>query len=292
MAKSKKKTVARGTRKSTLKAKREKGAHKNSRRFSLQYVVLACFVLVGVSICLGLFLLYNGEGVFARDARAYLYQKSANFGFRVEKILVEGHAYTDSDALRALVGSEYGDPIFAFDPAHVKESIEKINWVLSARVERRLPQTIFIAIEERQPFALWKNAEKLAVIDKEGAVLTYFGVDRFKDLIMVRGTDAQKQSASLFMLLDQYKAFSDYIDHAELVDKRRWNLYLTDGKQIKLPEKNTDTALRDLLEQHHIHNILNQEAVSSIDVRYEGRLIVRTKLGKVQDYKTQSGVSL
>ncbi len=294
MVAKKKKTKAstvsksKGTRRSTLKKKR---TVKRSGGF---IEVLALWGRRAAVICVALMImLWGGAWFFLSDADT----DSANWikdrsiaaagsaGYRVENILVEGRQYSDADALLALINIEKGDSIFLFDPTDAKAQIEKIGWVKSARVERRLPDTIYIKLEERRPLALWKNGKTLSLIDSNGAVLTQENLGRFKNLLMIRGKGAPKKAESLLALLDAEQALKQLVDHAVLVETRRWDIYLQDGKRIKLPETDVGLAIRNMMLRHEQDNILGKDSITVIDARYQGRLIVRTKLGKVQDYK-------
>lgn len=213
---------------------------------------------------------------------------TASAGFEIEEILVKGRENTNPDLLMAIINVGQGDPIFLFDPQDAKAKIEEISWVESAHVERRLPGTIYIGLTERVPFALWHNDGVLSVIDVNGTVITKDEIAPFKDLMMIRGEGAAKKAGALLKTLSGERVLYALIDHAELIDKRRWDLLLKDGKRIKLPEKDFAIAMRNIIKHHEQEDILGKESVTDIDARYKGRLIVRTKLGTVQDYISNS----
>lgn len=247
-----------------------------------------------IAIVAALFLtLWAGTWFFLSDYDTRLMDKtksetlelSGKAGFKVKNILVEGRKHTDPDALLAIINVGEGDPIFLFDPTEAKVQIEKIGWVKSARVERRLPDTIYVNLTERQPMALWRHDEYLSLIDADGEILTQNNLGQFKDLFMITGKAAPEKTPPLVILLENHPEFLELIDHAELIDKRRWDVVLKDGKRIKLPENNKALAIKALTQKHAEHQILTQKAVRDIDARYKGRLIVRTRLGTVQDYK-------
>ena len=133
--------------------------------------------------------------------------------------------------------------------------------------------------------ALWQNGKALSLIDSEGALLTQDNLGRFEDLLMIRGKGAPEKAQKLLSLLAAEQALKSLVDHADLVDGRRWDLYLNDGKRIKLPENDIGLAMRNMMLRHEQDNILGKDSITVIDARYQGRLIIRTKLGKVQDYK-------
>ena len=273
-----------GTRRSTLKKK------KQAKRFD----TLAIWGRRAAVICVALVvMLWGGAWFFLSDAdtdsanwvKGKTIAAAGSAGYRVENILVEGRQYSDADALLALINIEKGDSIFLFDPTDAKAQIEKIGWVKSARVERRLPDTLYIKLEERRPLALWKNGKTLSLIDSNGAVLTQGNLDRFNNLLMIRGKGAPKKAEALLALLNAEQVLKQLVDHAVFVETRRWDIYLQDGKRIKLPETDVGVAIRNMMLRHEQDNILGKDSVTVIDARYQGRLIIRTKLGKVQDYK-------
>ncbi|MGH1378064.1 MAG: cell division protein FtsQ/DivIB [Alphaproteobacteria bacterium] len=273
-----------GTLKSTLKKKQKAKLFDKVAVFGRRAAVI-CVSFFAVLWCLSWFFLSDAYMHSSNWVKGQIVSIAGNAGYRVENILVEGRKYSDSDALLAVINIEQGDSIFLFDPNDSKTQIERIGWVKSARVERRLPDTIYINLTERTPMALWRNGDDLSLVDSDGELLTQGNLDRFKDLMMIRGKGAPAKAGNLLSLLDAEKSLKDLVDHATLVEGRRWDLYLRDGKRIKLPDTETGSALRNVVMRHEQDNILGKDTITVIDARYKGRLIVRTKLGKVQDYK-------
>ncbi len=226
------------------------------------------------------------SGVAARTQfkiQEAMMDQTAQWGFAVKNILVDGRHYTDGETLKAMVNLQSGDPILAFDPVAAKTMIEKISWVKKAHIERRLPDTVYIKLEERKPLALWQRNKRLSLIDAEGVVLTDQHLERWKDLLIVVGDDAPKNTAALLSMLEAEPAIKDRVEAATLVSGRRWDLMLTSGAEVKLPESELGLALRKLAVNHEEEAILDKD-VLSIDVRDEGRITVRTKPGAAQDF--------
>ena len=82
--------------------------------------------------------------------------RTAQLGFRVEDILVVGRVETPRGELLEAVHLSRG-PILAFDIKAARQRVEALPWIRSARVERMLPDTILLNVEERQPLALWQH---------------------------------------------------------------------------------------------------------------------------------------
>ena len=218
-------------------------------------------------------------------------QASARAGFAVEDILVEGRVNTDPAILRALVNATPGDPLFAFDPRAARDLIARIAWVKSARVERRLPGTIYIGLVERTPLALWQNKGKVRVIDAEGVTLTDTNLMPFKDLPIVVGEDAPATVGALFGLLAAEPLLQARIEAATRVGGRRWDLRLKNGMTIKLPEEDAALALRRLALAQEEDGLLDKD-LTVIDARQADRLTVRTRPGAVESYRASAGQAL
>lgn len=277
-----------GTRRSTILKRRSGGTDR-----------LILFIKrfgIGIAIVGGLFWVgswFVMSGAMERTRNTIdnaINEKTAGYGFAVKNIIVEGRQYTDVDTLRAMVNMEKGDPIFSFEPAEAKKMVERISWVRSAHVERRLPDTIYIRIEERRPMALWQRNKRLSLIDADGVVLSDHNLAPWKHLMIVVGDDAPRKASELLTMLQAEPVIKDRVEAATLISGRRWDLKLKSGADVKLPEAELGLALRKLAVNHEEESLLDKD-VLSIDVREEGRITVRTKPGAAQDYNGKSGAS-
>lgn len=212
---------------------------------------------------------------------------SADAGFNVQNILVEGRVHTDSDVLLGIVNVQKGDPLFSFDPQNAKELIQRISWVKSVQVERRFPDTVYIGITERVPLALWQKDKKLFLIDEDGAVLTDYGLKRFSDLMMVVGDDAPPKAKTLLDDLRAEPLLAGRIETAERVGERRWNLKTKEGMLIKLPAEDVGLALRRLAIAQEQDDLFGK-SLQHIDLRKPDRIIVQSAPGQVQEFNIES----
>lgn len=228
--------------------------------------------------------LSGGVSRFGEWANSKTLNFTAGAGFIVENIMVEGRRNADVDTIRAIVNVEKGDPLFAFDPDEAQDLLEKISWVRAAHVERRLPDTIYIHLEERQPMALWQRDGKLAVIDDEGVMLTDQKPQNFSDLPLVVGEGAPDHAVELLTLLEAEPDVARRVEAAIFVSDRRWDLKLRSGTLVKLPEKEIGYALSRLMKTHREEALMDKD-LTAIDMREDGRITVRTKPGAVQEYK-------
>ncbi len=216
------------------------------------------------------------------------YAVTARAGFTVQNIMVEGRIHTDPAVILQAVALNRGDPIFAFKPEKVKETLEHESWIKTVKVERRLPDTLFISLNERRPAALWQNKGKLRLIDDEGAVLTDQALERFSSLLIVVGEDAPGRVAALNDLLKGEPSLRTQVEAATLAGGRRWDLRLKNGITVRLPEDDPGLALSRLAKAQRTEGILDKD-LTAVDLRDGDRIIVATRPGAAQAYTASSG---
>ena len=195
---------------------------------------------------------------------------------RVQSIVIAGRANTPQPLLDAALGVRRGDPILNFSVTGARARIESLSWVQHVAVERRLPDTIFVDIQERRPFAIWQNQGRFQLIDRGGQIVTDEDVTVFADLPLVVGTGAPEHAATLLDELAPYPAIRDRVAAAVRVGDRRWNLQLKRGLLVMLPEENEIAALQRLADLQTKQSLLDRPLVF-VDLRLPDRLAVRPK---------------
>lgn len=199
---------------------------------------------------------------------------SADAGLALREVLVQGRGRTTQEELMTALGLELGAPILALDPGELRARLEALPWIARATVERRLPDTLFIAVEEREPLALWQRQGEIVLIDTDGAVIDRTAIEPFARLPMVVGDGADRQAAALVEMLAQAPDLAARVKAAIWVGGRRWNLRLDNGVDVRLPEENVAAAWRELAGLQRAHGLLDRD-LTAIDLRQPDRLIVR-----------------
>jgi cell division protein FtsQ len=203
-----------------------------------------------------------------------LLEASAKLGFRVADIRVEGRETTDRETILEALDARPGTPILAVDPGRAKQQLESLPWVRSALIERRLPDTIYVRLVEREPMALWQHGGKIELIDRTGAVIPVARLDRFAKLPMVVGEDAASHAAELLAMLSSEPDLAARVTAAVHVGGRRWNLRIDNSIDVLLPSDDPAAAWADLARLQRNSAILQRD-VRAIDMRLPDRLVVR-----------------
>jgi cell division protein FtsQ len=244
--------------------------------------VAAGFVLVVVvGVGVGIVHVF-GEGASFRERLGHA---TAFLGLRVHDVVIEGRQKTPEPLLRAAIGVGVGDPILSYSVADARTRIETIQWVRSATVTRRLPDTILVSLVERSPFAVWQHDGKFVLIDREGQIVTDSDVAAFaSQLPLVVGVGAPEAAAALIDALAKQPDIQSRVTAAVRVGERRWNLRLNNGMDVLLPEGAETQALARLAELQTAHALLDRP-LQALDMRLPDRLVYRPQPAHGTDAK-------
>ncbi|MBW8308255.1 MAG: cell division protein FtsQ/DivIB [Candidatus Paracaedibacteraceae bacterium] len=227
------------------------------------------------SVTLLCYLILAGyPGVLWNKAGDYLIEKSIKVGFSLNEVYVYGRNHTESQRLLEQVQLRKGDPIFKFSPEEIRQNIKQISWVKDVTVQRRLPDTIYISIEERIPVALWQHRQKHYLVDADGVIISDKSIHQYSHLVVVVGSDAPRHAPHLLKLLDQVPQLKKRISAIVWVGERRWNLLLDKTIEVKLPEKDPEGAIKRLLKVLK-NDKLDFTQIKSIDLRHLTQISLR-----------------
>ncbi len=242
------------------------------QRRNLRFVLFAAFgfgaVLVGVT---AMHASQKGGSLAALEARF-----GRAIDLRVKTITFEGQSNTPELQLHAALGVAAGDPILGFSVEGARARLAGLHWVEHVTVERRLPDTVYVSIIERRPYAIWQNQGKFQLIDKTGAVVTDEDITSFADLPLVVGLGAPAHAADLLTALGTVPDIRTRVAAAVRVGERRWNLQLKNHVTVMLPEGHETAALARLADLQTQQQILDRPLVF-IDMRLPDRLAVRAR---------------
>jgi len=198
----------------------------------------------------------------------------ADAGLQLQRIEIEGRTHTSDAVLLAAAGARRGDPILAIDPDAVRERLKAVAWVRDAEVRRKLPATLEIRLVERTPFAIWQNQGRHVVIDRDGVVLAESGLEKYGPLPLVVGAGAAPRAAEILDLVARNPAVNERFKAAVRVAERRWNIRLSSGADVLLPEGAEAPALERLSSLHASHALLDK-GLAAVDMRLPDRLVLR-----------------
>lgn len=277
-----------GKKKPSTRAGQYKRATKQraSRKRRQDFGRKAKFILFTSSVALALIalvwvVLSGTATIWKNQLVDASYQQTADAGFSLKNIFLSGHNRLSKHAVLHHSKLRYGQPILQISLPKLKTTLEDLPQVRRASIKRKLPHDLHITIEERYPVALWQKGEALHLVDADGILMGTGEPIKHNHLPLLVGSHAPKNLSNLFTMLEATPGVKQLFDSAVFVGKRRWNLWLTNGIEIKLPEENTEEALAQL-EALHQKKPLSEQHISSVDLRVPERMFIRPKVQLLQ----------
>lgn len=203
--------------------------------------------------------------------------EGAALGLKVAAIHVQGASPAAERSIRAALGVQPGDPIMGASLSDLRARVLQVGWVKDAQVVRLLPDTLVIAVQQRDTLAVWQRNRRMVVIDGSGAVIPEADPGRFPELPLIVGAGANDSTAlRILPAIAQRPGLRDRLEALVRVDERRWDLRLKDGSLIQLPAVDEESALIQLDQLEERQQILTL-GFSRIDLREPGMVAVRPR---------------
>lgn len=195
-------------------------------------------------------------------------------GFGVRAITITGGRELGVKEILAAGGVSPRSSLLFLDADKVRQKLMKLPLVKDASVDKLFPNRLVIDITERKPFALWQKDGKVSVVAADGTPIDRMRDQRFVDLPFVVGENANLHVAQFMRLLSAAGDLRPKIRAGVYVGGRRWNLNLTNGMEVDLPETGASAAVAAFARVARESDLLDKDLIS-IDLRMPGRLVVR-----------------
>ena len=195
-------------------------------------------------------------------------------GFAIENVRITGQSETSEvDVLDRLAIGPFPS-LLTLDIEAARERIEALPWVKHVTLKKLFPDTVEIAIVEREPYALWQHGGDVSLIDDGGKVIADRFSERYATLPRVVGRGAAEKATAYTALIAEFPAIARRARAGVLVSERRWTVVLDNGIQLVLPADDPEGALATIVALDRDHSVLSRE-IAALDLRLPGRMIVR-----------------
>lgn len=237
--------------------------------------IAAAGLVFGVGIVMTLATGHRAEAL-ADNTRQAIAGQSAGLGFKVREILVQGASPMAERAVLDAAGLRIGQPILGVDLDKVRKSVEGVGWVRDAQIVRLLPDTLVVAVSQRETLAVWQNRGRTWVIDSSGRPIPEADAGRFPELPLIVGEGANEGAAQILQAVQSRPRLVERLEAIVRVDGRRWDLRLKDGGLVQLPAVEEESALIQLDQLDRRQRIL-ELGFERIDLREPGIVAVRPR---------------
>ena len=195
-------------------------------------------------------------------------------GFRIAAISLSGEKEVSREEILTTAGVTGRASLLFLDADAARQRLLANPWIADAAVLKLYPNRLQITITERHAFALWQKNGRLSVIAADGTVLEPFVENRYLGLPLVVGRDAERQAKDFLAVVDRYPDIRSALRASILVADRRWDLRLTNGIDVQLPESDVAAALDRLVGLDHDKKLLSRD-ITVVDLRLPDRVSVR-----------------
>ncbi|MGA3306503.1 MAG: FtsQ-type POTRA domain-containing protein [Stellaceae bacterium] len=239
--------------------------------------LLAAAGLAFCALCAAIFWLWQAGELTRLSAglEARLHGIGAGNGLALAKVEVEGRNRQSKQSILTALDVKPGMPVMNIDLVAAQQRLQALPWVRSAEIERRMPDTLYVRIEERQPYAFWQKNGKLTLIDRDGVAIPVDNLAVYSPLIVLVGDDAPGNAGPLVDMLKTEPALAPRVQAGVRLGGRRWNLRFDNGVEAALPETDAEAAWHRLAALESSQRILERN-ISAVDLRLADRVVLRT----------------
>lgn len=237
--------------------------------------IMAAGLVFGVGLIVTLATGHRAQAL-AHNTQQAVAGQTAGLGFRLRQVHVQGASPMAERAILAATGLQLGQPILDIDLDAIRQSVETVGWVENAQVVRLLPDTVVVAVRERQTLAVWQNRGRMTVIDAGGRPIPEADPGRFPQLPLIVGEGANQGAAQILQAVRSRPRLVERLEAIVRVDGRRWDLRLKDGGLVQLPAVEEESALIQLDQLDQRQRIL-ELGFERIDLREPGIVAVRPR---------------
>jgi cell division septal protein FtsQ len=118
----------------------------------------------------GLSAVRAGAALAMLVSAAAIYGVGASSAFAYTRLQLDGLTFTDQNAVESALSDARGENLFGLATGPLVAALESMPTVESARVEVRLPGTLAVTIDERQPVLVWQVGTDRFLVDADGLV--------------------------------------------------------------------------------------------------------------------------
>lgn len=197
---------------------------------------------------------------------------------RIRHITITGRHLTDESDVMEALGTNLDHSLFGFSVEDARKRLDKLPFIEHSTVERHLPDTVLITLEEKHPIAIWQIDGHFILINQKGdsvsqQELTAHNRSAFRKLPLVVGAGANVEAASILSLFDQYTDINSHVLAFIRIGQRRWNVLMQNGTTLLLPE-GAEAAALERLHSYQTEFQLLDRPLKTIDMRLPDRMVI------------------
>ncbi|MCP5038869.1 MAG: cell division protein FtsQ [Rhodobacteraceae bacterium] len=187
--------------------------------------------------------------------------------FMVQLVAIEGGSPAVDRLIRESFPMELPISSFDLDLELMQAEMAELDVVESVTLRVRPGGVLEISLKERQPAVVWRSRAGTVLLDETGIFIDTLEVRSARtDLPLLAGEGAQDHVAEALNLIRIAAPIRYRLRGLVRVGQRRWDLELTRGQHILLPENNPVSALQQVLALDQAQDLMARD-LTTIDMR-------------------------
>ncbi len=205
--------------------------------------------------------------------------------FMVHDLAIAGASGDLREAVTGRLALDLPASSFDLDLGALRDRVMALDAVERADLRVRPGGVLDVEVVERVPALLWRTAEGLTALDAAGKPVGPVAARAERsDLPLVSGRGADRAAEEALRLVSAAEPLAVRLRGMARIGERRWDLILSDGQKIKLPETGAEDALRRVLEVDAEQNLFARDVVL-VDMRLPRRPTVRLHPDTARDLR-------
>ncbi|SCV62200.1 Cell division protein FtsQ [Anaplasma phagocytophilum] len=172
-------------------------------------------------------------------------------GLPIREVVIKGNHMAQPNDVLYVIDNERSIVLLGLED--LKMRIKHRNpWIKDVAITRLLHSGVLnINVKEYEAFANWNHHGVNSIIDNTGHVIVN-SVPRFSNLVSICCDDAKEDLHFVRAILDDDSALVAMVSSLFWVEGKRWDVDLSSGLRIKLPEDNPVEAWFHLMKEYPI----------------------------------------
>ena len=205
--------------------------------------------------------------------------------FMVKLMAVDGASDKVAERVRAQLAVDFPISSFDLNLDTMRKTVVDLPAVKSARLRIRQGGVLQVAVVERVPRMLWRSEAGLVLLDEEGVAVGP-ATDRaaHPDLAVMAGEGADKAVPEAIALIEAAQPIKARLRGLARRGERRWDVVLSRGQRIMLPETGAVRALERAIAMDDAVDLFARD-LEAVDLRLPQRPTLRMTDNAAQDLR-------
>lgn len=187
--------------------------------------------------------------------------------FMIKLMAIDGASPEVEALIRDTFPVDFPISSFELDLEVMQAEIADFDQLESAALRIRPGGVLQVSVTERKPAVVWRSPNGLVLLDAAGnRIADLAHRTQRPDLPLIAGRGAEGRVGEALALIRASGPLAARLRGIVLVGQRRWDLVLSGGQRVALPEQDPQTALQQVIALDQAQDLLGR-AVTQVDMR-------------------------